>query len=979
MKLKHRIAALSSILSTVYLAGCNFNGNTNMQTSNKKNCVKWDQFANYVGTQTCDQAVPVTNKNALIESMTVPPKNMLPNGDKYNQVKSEVANYVKQMAYKMQATEIVSIKKLSDILTEAGFSDQLIVNSGIISVPYYERDTLDNKGNVIEKGSYQDLSGIKTLSGIDENSNFEIYGTLNGKVDRKNIAKGTVYVLTYKLNNSSQKYSAIVTIPNNPNVKANTLPLMMYAHGGDVGLSFRNMATILQNNLSKAIVAAPSFPGELICSITTKVGNSENNYLRSCGDADGNVIKALVTSEGDKSPLDDDVNSLLGLQNAISKLSQKMLIPNKVEAEESTVNSKFVNDLSQQLAFYSQNPFLKIMSGPITIGVADSRGGATLMAAIGRSGVMLEQMLQGGFDMTSIASLPKPALFSSAALYYSPSSLLVGSFKVLTQYMMSGSINETSTYNALPMIPDLKINSYFTNYKNAETGNDEAELKSLVGWLASSDIVFLAPYLSVGMQNWKANIDSIEKVLNNQIEKFLIDIGKIKLDTEGKDTVSNVLGELLVTLSKPTSLENPKSLLNYFADRLNDGNDLDALKNLFGTNDDQTIKAFVNFLNILGNKDIGLYNISEVLIGNSRHTLNSLLTLYYANEELKKITKLNLFDKNTDSLQKFLLYFSQVSYTVSLNNQDTYHQTAGNLVEKITKLYEYQSVLSNSEFKLALTEKLNSLTKNVLSEKKSSPGSIIFLHATQDAVVPFSQSIIAKSAMDNVFDAVYAKPVDGFPNSLIEYGIPALGSQLFAFQPDQKFYNIPVGSAGKDGSVCLSKNDDGTTPANYSPLVNKCFGNEKPGDGVLAHGDSALRTSHLVNGPLQKLDNLTSKIDVHNSFLFGNNTYDPISKISTKSHEVNVKAQFVMYNTMSRRNDFYISDCQIKTKTGICYVNDPSSKMPLFHRPMFLDIKQKESMFYGQWDDTAQNSLMTPTDILDAWMDSSVQSIMNIK
>ncbi|APJ04007.1 hypothetical protein [Silvanigrella aquatica] len=274
---KNRAIYVASIASTLAMVGCGFKGNTNMQDYSTDIGTKWDALANQIGTHTVAEAPDVlSNRGQITENLKQAPTNFNPTkgGDKYKENKKFAVDYVNKNITKSQATEIVSIRKLSDLLGEELTKE----NANVTAVPYIERASF---------AKINDLSGIKTLSGINHNSEFQIAGTLNGKISNKNKAEGTAYVITYKLDNSAHNYTAIVTIPkNNKNEK---LPLMMYAHGGDAGLSFSNMATVMQNNLRRAIVAAPAFPGEPICSITTQGGSEKNSFKRSCVNYNGDV------------------------------------------------------------------------------------------------------------------------------------------------------------------------------------------------------------------------------------------------------------------------------------------------------------------------------------------------------------------------------------------------------------------------------------------------------------------------------------------------------------------------------------------------------------------------------------------------------------------------------------------------------------------------------------------------------------------
>ena len=1013
--IKRRIVySASSLLSVLSIVGCNFKGNTDMQTDSKINCAKWDAFANQVGIQTCDQAVLATNKNGIVEYLKKAPTHFNPTGDKYNDVTNLVEKYVKEMAPKTQASEIVSVKKLADVLKESGFEEHTSNKDKIISIPYFDRDVTDETGKVTTPGSYKDLSGYKTLSGLNKDSKFKIYSTKEGLVYDKlkeDIAEGTAYVLTYKLNGSNQKYSAIVTVPDNVPV-GEKLPLIMYAHGGDAGLSFRNMATILQNNLSKGIVAAPSFPGEPICSITTIGGSAKNNFVRSCGDASYQVINPAVNPEGEKSPLDNDVNAFLGLHNAIFRIYLK---DNKSidKIKTGQIDPDFTRDL-KKLDFYlpysdtlDMNSIVNNLAGPKTIGVSDSRGGSTLLAAVGRSGVLLKSVFSSGLDKLDMDNLIFPPLFSSAALFYSPSSLLVGSFRIITQNLISGNIYDTSSLNALPMIPDLKKNKYFTNYINTPVGQDKDQLNNLVGWVASSDITYLAPYTSVAMQNWSVSLpfigklfsikmgmidDEIKTIFNKEFGKFYQKASIDKLP-DGKDNSIKYLFNYLDKISTNDISNNSsnKSLINYIFEASNKSVDPNSAKCNIMANLKVGAKTDCSIANILDKGEEG-FNLAKLdsfnsILENMTDDQKGLKVLFSSAED-KSAAILNLMTtlKETDS--KLLINYLIVLSLSALNKQDSSIQLTpsallaeiGSAIKLIT---DNQALIA--EQKPILEKSLKAIQENILSYRKTAPGSIIFMHSTQDSVVPYTQSVIAKTAMDSVFDAVYGEQKLA-KNPLTSSQVPALGSQLFAFQPDNSFYAVNLGDKTLDGSICEEKSYDGSFAANYNTTVKKCFGNHPLssfGDGLLSHGDSAVRTSRLISVSLLGSNFANAKVTISNALLYGNQTFNPENKKPVTASESNIKIQFAVfnkfYNLVNKVDNFYSTDlpCKPENKvTGICYLMnaDSNTNIPLFNRTLLQDAAfQKDAIVNGKYDETAQKSSLTPTDIFTLWMDSSAK------
>lgn len=995
------VYSVSSFLSCLAIVGCNFKGNTDMQRQSNINCQKWDAFATKVGIQTCSEAYDTKNpKSEFINYLSKVPEHYNPKGSNYSNVEKNVNQYVAQMFAKTKATEVVSIEKLSNVLKQANYEQQYVENASanFIALPYFERDTTD------KPGSYKDLSGIKTSSAINSESEFAIFKSVEGFIEKSKKAEGTVYVLKYKLVGSDQIYSALMTIPKGMK-NINDLPLMVYAHGGDAGLSFRNMATILQDNLGKAIVIAPTYPGEPICSVTTLGGTEKMQFQRKCVDENGNIIAPALAAEGQKSPIDNDVVALLGLHNVVLNLAMN---PKFIKQDKTDETKNVSSILKQNLAFYvppAVNPLAAKLLGPKTIAISDSRGGATLMAAIGRSGIYLKNMLSAGLTNINLSDIYLPPLFSASAHYYSPSSLLVGPFRIITQYMVAGGINETSSYNQLPMIPDMKNNSYFTNYRLKPAGHDEKELNALIGWAAASDIVYLAPYMSVGMQDWTKNIPELLKTLNLIIFNVTQFVKNDNLPKGELNPLKNIYN--MLTLASQSVGTDNKSILTTIAEQLEVALKNPALQNATGKCNFNTNKDNCTIFNILVNgqeativNSVPFPNLNPLLPKEKIPAFIQLLKIL-GNENL--MTSLFSDNLTTDRLSLILPAFMAFSQTGLKIEQ--FQDILGYLLSSTYLMMSDSTITTDDVLKLqclqfnmslgALKDNFDKIQQtfpllmndlpSALAQRKAYPGSIIFLHNTQDAVVPYSQSLIAKKAMDEVFDAVYA--TEKVSSLITKFNIPALGSQFFAFQPEAKFYNIDYNKKTSDGNACVAVNSDtGLPAANYSPVAKKCFGNYKLngfGDGTSAHGDAAMRTSRLISLPLAKTS--ASSDNLKNALLYGNQGFDPASKTWQPANAQSYSTQFQNLNALieSKLNikSYYnvTSTTDIcsdpKLRTGICYLNSSVASAPLYNRSLILDGGYYPNIASGTWDDMAAINVLTPNDVLNAWMDSSVKEI----
>ena len=490
--------------------------NMTAQDISSKSIRKVDLFYQAVGLPSMEEAPALNDQSKVAAYLSMPPINFQEASDKsnetkYNFVNNAVGNFLQEQAPHMFATKIISFQPVKDVFSADMFKD---LGSNHISVPYFERDG----------SATYDLSIYHTPVGLNSDGKFLLHDTRYGSVLRdKNDTRintdvsGTVYLLKYTMGGSNEIQQALVTIPDGASSDAQ-LPLMMFAHGGDGGLTFHEMATLLQGNLGKFIVAAPFYPGEPMCRYDFTSGTYDNNYIRSCVDEKGEPEGNLVDAIGEKSPLVNDVNSLLALQNAMKQLVLAKYGPEFYNGVNYLVDSQ--GESKVQLNFPADTPIFPNYQknfGVKTFGFADSRGGATLLAAMARQGLMLVTASKNNAPSTSILSkipflkqftppntdyLNNYNLFSGATFVYAPSSLMVGQFRFLTQYMIAGNVPKSNFY--LPMVPELAHSPYFKDFQNAtaNTPDESKALSRLIGFIASTDITFLAPYVGVDMQNW---------------------------------------------------------------------------------------------------------------------------------------------------------------------------------------------------------------------------------------------------------------------------------------------------------------------------------------------------------------------------------------------------------------------------------------------------------------------------------------------
>ncbi|WP_186645036.1 hypothetical protein [Fluviispira vulneris] len=1050
---KRILVTTSCFLSSLALVGCGGKKNINMQTSSNLLNERWDTLAKQICLPLSDE-IPNSSDPKFMEEFTkilsTNPKCFNPNSDpnsveqtKYLVNTKSVNEYVAKMAQKITAIEIISFEKLSDASKNRKIDFQEYDLASMkdprkYALPYVERKDENDTITQDDKLIPIELSHIKTASGLNQDSEFSFFSTKKGKLDGANNIRGKAYVLKYRLSDNNI-YSAIITIPEG----SAKVPLMLYVHGGDTGLSFRELAIPLQTALKDNIVAAPALPGEDICSVDKTTGNLEKGFKRVCIDGSGNEIAPAVEAIGEKSPLDNDVVATLGLHSALKRISLGELKLNNENIKEFFVHGQprlefYVDKVPSFLNSYK--PLLQKIAGPKTVATASSRGGATLLAAMGRSGIMLQQALsQLDNKDVDLKNIIIPPLFSSAATYYAPTTLLMGKFRILFKDMLNGKVSDISHLNALPMIPDLQKNQYFSNFRNSDLANNQKELNELIGFLGASDVTYLAPYISVATQNWTNTLDNIldlkkliaanpaefEKVLRNALGA----LGKQNIRTQENPLfVNDFLGKFLTAFIDHKDGE--KSLLKHFSDALliknvnssdepcsivynpyakleitykgncsvrgiftNGAGTFDLmgekkvlnLKPILEKDDDVNIKKLSTLFEKLSNDKYGLKNFTDALA--SRKNDESIVkSLGFLSASLKEAD----FELSLENIKILIPYLIASSITVQLDlepfkdNFDIKNQNLNDIfVESIALETNLSLLKDNIQIKSLLKEPLNYIKKY----RKASPGSLLLMHNTQDQIVDHTQSLIAKTVFDTVFSMSFGTGVYFFP--LNEMNIPPVGTQFIAFQPEKRFYSIPVGGKynPKRGELCSDKkNKHDEYPADYNVKEKKCFAK----NGNIAHGDPSFLTGKIINSHLQNLEpGATEKnSSLAKAFLYG---YDPGLNVPSTSISTQI---FVMNETFNKipkelrpKGHTYPLQSQCVTSDANCFIfgasvpisstahSVASENTPLFTRTLYQDALKMSSLKGGVWDKNAEeHDSMTPTDVMSMWFATSAKA-----
>ena len=192
--------------------------------------------------------------------------------------------------------------------------------------------------------------------------------------------------------------TALLTVPTQAEGHPPRLPLVLYGHGGDQGLSYTEIARVFGDLQTRMVIAAPSFPEEAICA------QEISPISGGCRGGEASTI-APPTAKGTLKPLDSDANELLGLQNCITR--SMFLLHKETKIKERGLNvgvgpndppTEVAKLLAPLVATYEvaqgRSPATLgdalRLAEPRSIIIGSSRGAATSLIALAKAGAALQ-------------------------------------------------------------------------------------------------------------------------------------------------------------------------------------------------------------------------------------------------------------------------------------------------------------------------------------------------------------------------------------------------------------------------------------------------------------------------------------------------------------------------------------------------------------------------------------------------------------
>ena len=328
------------------------------------------------------------------------------------------------------------------------------------------------------------------------------------------------YYMKYKLTNPATgqaEDNARVGIIVAPAATAGNYPLVMYGHGGASGLAYSEIASLFGALQTKAIIAAPSFPGEnVFCSANTTTGED-------CSDYTSSLVHTAAETQSGAHIYDQDVIEYQGMYNCIayelgrlSALGGSYTLPKL----DTTLTATNTNYTALDLPFYNGTKSINIAtttielassaSVPYTLLVGADRGGFVAQLAAARSGWYSFDRAKdadSSSDTSSSINSTLTSLSMSTSNFVQPTpvgvmalganaSMTMGLNRVALQYMVLDLVDSTP-FSQLPgyaLLGDL-----FAQYGNGAEGWTTAKA---AGEIAVRDYAFLGTFAPLAVRDW---------------------------------------------------------------------------------------------------------------------------------------------------------------------------------------------------------------------------------------------------------------------------------------------------------------------------------------------------------------------------------------------------------------------------------------------------------------------------------------------
>ncbi len=272
-----------------------------------------------------------------------------------------------------------------------------------------------------------------------------------------------------------QTRSGLVVIPA---AGAGTSVIAAYAHGGDFGLGYPEVAAAFGAFQANHVIVAPTYPGEALCKVAT------DSEARDCDDAG-----PLVPASGQALAYDTDVDELLGMYDCVTRASIGKADAPISDAGGLDTGKTLAKVLTPLVKRHGTGTFAQQPQGII---VGASRGGLVAELALAKTGAALAAL--GAAPNALGPAYLAPSYFSCAAIISAPASFAFAEFRLFLEQWVKGRLGDTTFAGFLGMS---SLADLFDPYRAGDEDAATAALK-----IVQRDAMLTSPLIVAALRDW---------------------------------------------------------------------------------------------------------------------------------------------------------------------------------------------------------------------------------------------------------------------------------------------------------------------------------------------------------------------------------------------------------------------------------------------------------------------------------------------
>jgi len=265
-----------------------------------------------------------------------------------------------------------------------------------------------------------------------------------------------------------------------PTTASATSPLAAYAHGGDFGLGYPEIAAAFGAYQGNHIIVAPSFPGQPLCKANT------SSSSRSC-DSSGELAAAAATGAA----YDADADELLGMYDCVARATLSLADAPMVSSSGAATGETLSQILGARVKRHGAGTFASIPQGLI---VGSSTGSLVASIALAKTGAALSAIATATAANPLGAGYKYPSYFSCAAQVSAPASFAFAEYRLMLEQWVKGRLLSTN-FAAFPGMKNLA--GSFDEYR---AGTSDAT--TAISVITRRDAPLLSPLIVAALRGW---------------------------------------------------------------------------------------------------------------------------------------------------------------------------------------------------------------------------------------------------------------------------------------------------------------------------------------------------------------------------------------------------------------------------------------------------------------------------------------------